>query len=306
MKSGFESTPGRNDPFRIKSFFIIFLICSYSFVLSCAKGVQYHEREIGGGLNFFTWNDEFQLGQQVLADVARTMPLDNDPVVLDVLYRVGHRLNEAAIQAGFPQINWRFFYINSDDVNAFAAPGGNLFFIRGLLYRLEHEDELAAIMGHEMGHVYGRHTTKRLSQMLLATGIVLVVGEALEEEDKTLGEFFKAFGGIGLFFYSLNYSRNQERESDFIGFHLMTDAGYNPDGMARAFERLLAVEKKAGSAGTPAFLSTHPGTEERIKTTRERMKTLGIKPAITPDQPDFRSLLNHLRSSSTEADSSIP
>ena len=288
---GTRLSPPSYNRKRIRPLIVLLLML---MVAACAQGVKYHEREIGGGLNFFTWNDERQLGQQVLADVSRQMKVENDPVVLDVLYRIGHRLNKAAVAAGFRPVPWEYYYINTEDVNAFAAPGGYLFFLRGLLFRLEHEDELAAIMGHEMGHVYGRHSTKRLSQLLLAAGVILATGEALKSKNKTLGNFFEAFGGIGLFFYSLNFSRNQERESDFIGFHLMRDAGYNPDGMARAFERLLEVEKKAGGGG-PAFLSTHPGTRERIQTARKRLKSLGIKPSVTPDSPDFRQMLQHLR-----------
>lgn len=263
-------------------------------LISCAHAVRYHGRNIGGGLNLFSVEDEAQLGASVLHNVTSSMNLRDDPVVLPVLQRVGQNLNQAALDAGFRIVPWQFFYIDQPDVNAFAAPGGYIFFFRGLLYRLEHEDELAAIIGHEMGHVLARHTTSRLSNILVAYGITVFATETIRSKEEKLGDLFEIFGGIGLFFYSLNFSRHQETESDFIGFHLMADAGYDPEGMARAFERILNTEEMKQIQPGPTFLSTHPDIRRRIQTIRSRMNTLQNRPNTRVDNPDFIAMHHHL------------
>ncbi|MFO0857581.1 MAG: M48 family metallopeptidase [Phycisphaerales bacterium] len=158
------------------------------------------------------------------------------------------------------QLPWEFTLLNSNVINAFALPGGKVFVSRGLAQKMTNEAQLAAVIGHEIGHVTARHINDRYTRMMgaqLGLGVVGVFlgGEAGAADLSQLGG---QIAQVAL----MSYDRKQELESDSLGMRYMTRAGYDPIG-ARQVMELLARE--AGAGGQPEFLSTHPHPESRIK-----------------------------------------
>lgn len=175
----------------------------------------------------------------------------------EYVVEVGERLAEH-VESEFADIEWSFTTLDSDVINAFALPGGNVFISRGLLQRLENEAQLAGVLGHEIGHVTGQHVDERLSQAVFAEIGLGVLGTLTESQLTMLGAQLFASG------YQLRFGRNQEIEADELGMRYMVDAGYDPRGMLQVMEIL--QEASGGGARSLEFLSTHPHPETRIET----------------------------------------
>ena len=181
------------------------------------------------------------------------------------LQRVGRRIAEAA-QA--PEFDWEFTLIRSDQVNAWALPGGKIAFYTGILPLLENEAGLATVMAHEVAHVLARHGGERMSQHM-AIGIVGELiqvgmgGMAPENQRLVLGAY-----GLGTQLgVALPFSRRHEYEADRIGLTLMARAGYDPEEAAVFWSRMAEMSGDK----PPEFLSTHPSDESRIRQLRELM-----------------------------------
>lgn len=166
----------------------------------------------------------------------------------------------AQIDGGPVEVEWTFHVLDSDVVNAFALPGGHLFVTRELLARMSNEAQLAAVLGHEAGHVLARHVDERLSRGMIAQGIVITAGVMSEDELIAVGSSVLAQVTM------LHYDRGQELESDRLGIRYMARAGYDPVGMIQLLE-ILMEDSHAGRP--PEFLSTHPHPENRIEQARE-------------------------------------
>ncbi|HEX2200179.1 MAG TPA: M48 family metalloprotease [Burkholderiales bacterium] len=168
--------------------------------------------------------------------------------------RVGARLVSRSIAAQSP---YRFsFHVLADPrtVNAFALPGGPIFITEGLLSRLRSEDELAGVLGHEIGHVIGRHSSEQLAKQQLTQG--LIGAAVLGTGDYTTAQIGQLVGGL----INMRYGRDDELESDALGIRIMAEAGYDPRAML-AVMRTLA--KASGGSRQPEFFSTHPHPENR-------------------------------------------
>ena len=167
---------------------------------------------------------------------------------------VGQRLARVT-EPDFKDIKWEFITLDSDVINAFALPGGKVFITRGILSQFNNEAEVAAVLGHEIGHVTGKHVDERISQAtVLQTGAQL--GGALSRTQITsiaLNLFSQG--------YLLKFSREQESEADMQGLKYMTRAGYNPEGMIQVLQVLAEASK---GNRTPEMLATHPDPERRL------------------------------------------
>ena len=195
--------------------------------------------------------------------------------------RIGHAL-AATTESDNPSLPWEFTLLDSDVINAFALPGGKVFISRGLAARMTNEAQLAAVLGHEVGHVTARHSNERISLGRLVQGLVVgaAVGAAQSDEKwlQTAVPVIVGFGGQG---YLLKFSRDQELEADALGVRYMVRNGYNPLG-ARQVQEILAAA--AGEGGRPPeFFSTHPYAERRIE---QIDKLLRGEYAYTQDRPD--------------------
>lgn len=214
-------------------------------------------RNPGKGVNFYSLEHEIALGKQLAQEVERTSKMIDDPVVTEYVNRVGQNL----VRNSDARVPFTIKVIDSDEVNAFALPGGFFYVNSGLILRAQEESELAGVMAHEISHVVARHGTKQATKgemMQLATIPLILLGPG-------------GWAGYGIYealqlaipLSYLKFSRDAEREADFLGIQYMYKAGYDPNSYVTFFERIQADEKRR--PGTiPKFFSTHPPTPERI------------------------------------------
>jgi predicted Zn-dependent protease len=188
--------------------------------------------------------------------------------------RVGERirlaveryLDEEGLSHELSEYRWEFNLVMSDDVNAWAMPGGKVVIYSGMLPVAQDETGLAVVMSHEIAHVVAKHGNERMSQALLTQMGGMAFAVALSERpQQTQGLFMAAYGlgtQVGIL---LPYSRLQESEADHLGLIFMAMAGYDPRAAVPFWERM-AMEGK--QAAVPAFLSTHPPSDARIANIR--------------------------------------
>jgi len=214
-------------------------------------------RNVGKGVNFYSIEREIGLGKGLAQEVERSSKLIDDPIVVEYVNRVGQNL----VRNSDAKVPFTIKVIDSDEVNAFALPGGFFYVNSGLILRAQEESELAGVMAHEISHVTARHGTKQATKgemMQLATIPLMLLGPG-------------GWAGYGIYqalqlaipLSFLKFSRDDEREADFLGLQYMYKAGYDPNAYVTFFERIQADEKRR--PGTiPKFFSTHPPTPERI------------------------------------------
>ena len=174
--------------------------------------------------------------------------------------RVGQRL---AAQSEWTTLPWTFRVLDSSAVNAFAVPGGYIYVTRGLLAHMNSEAELAGVLGHEIGHVTGRHAAEQQRRATFAN-LGLLLGSVVSPEFATYGlQTGLAQTAVGLTL--LKYSRSQELESDENGIGYAVAAGYDPSGIGAFFATLQALAEEQGGRGVPGWASTHPEVDDRIE-----------------------------------------
>jgi predicted Zn-dependent protease len=215
------------------------------------------DRNVGKGVNFYSLEREIALGKSMAQEVERSSKLIDDPVVSEYVNRVGQNL----VRNSDAKVPFTIKVIDSDVVNAFALPGGFFYVNSGLILRADSEAELAGVMGHEIAHVAARHGTKdatkgELTQLAMIPLILLGPG---------------GWAGYGIYegmnfaipLSFLQFSREHEREADYLGLEYMYKAGYDPNAFVTFFEKIEADEKH--QPGTiPKVFSTHPPTPERV------------------------------------------
>ncbi len=210
----------------------------------------------------------------------------------DYVNGVGRRL---AAVSHRPSIPWAYNAVNDPDVNAYALPGGKISITRGLLARMESEDELAAVLGHETGHVTARHAARQYTRTLL-TQLALVGGMAyMEIQDVKYRGLYAIGGMIGAQLVLARYSRDQERQSDHLGLEYMTAAGYNPRGMVELLEILQGEHRREPNVVERMF-GSHPLTRERIEDARTRVASLPPGDLARPETREpFLQRVRHLK-----------
>ena len=197
---------------------------------------------------------ENTLGKIVATEIERSYGVVKDPLLTAYVNNIGQKL---ASVSGRTNVKYTFKVLNSDDVNATAAPGGYIFVNRGTIRLAKSEDELATVIGHEVGHVAGRHAMKQLNAQLLAT---LALAGFKSMKANTLGAVGSVAGGLAL----LKYSRDEENDADRRGLANAIHSGYEGRSMVKFFEAMLQDEKVEPSKFETYFL-THPTLSERIK-----------------------------------------
>lgn len=182
-----------------------------------------------------------------------------DPVVQSYVNQVGMSMVPLA---GRPEMQWQFHVLNSGQVNAFAVPGGYIYITQGLLFRMQNEAQLAGVLGHEIGHIAGRHSAQRIERSQTVGVLTAGVGILAEQAGMAaVGDL----GNVASQLYLLRYSRDHEREADMLGLKYMTRVGYNPRGIVQLMEILQAAGggKSAGPLGE--WTQTHPDPGNRIE-----------------------------------------
>ena len=167
-------------------------------------------------------------------------------------------------------------------INAFALPGGPIYVHTGTIAAAENEGQLAGVMGHEIAHVALRHGTNNASKAMLAQMPLAILGGVIGSRSMA-GQLARFGIGFGANSVLLKFSRNAERQADIIGTQMLFDAGYDPQEMARFFQKLQG-EKRGGSI---EFLSSHPNPGNRIEGVRKEISTLGPQKYQVAENPDF-------------------
>jgi beta-barrel assembly-enhancing protease len=213
---------------------------------------------------------EVQMGQEYAQQINAQLPIIQDPEVNRYINVLGDSISRLTSRK---DLDWHFFIVDSKEVNAFAVPGGFVYVNRGLIERADKMDEVAGVLGHEIGHVLRRHTIKQMQKgqaanvgITLACVLTGVCGNGAANAAIQVG-------GGALF---ARFSRGDEAEADQEGFDNVVRAGISPEGMVTMFQKLLE-ERKTRPAGVEAWFLTHPLEEDRITAIQARINQLPPK-----------------------------
>lgn len=224
------------------------------------------------GRNQLVFVDDSQLAKLSLdawAQTKKETPITKDTAAIARVNRVAKKIQSAA---GYGNQQWEFATFESKEVNAFVLPGGKVGVYKGLLDVASTDDQLAAVLGHETGHVSGRHAAERYSQSTLAETGMATAGAALGATNLAYKQQLYSVLGLGVQVgVLLPYSRLQESEADRIGVDYMHTAGYKVNESVTLWEKMA----KLGSSRQPAFLSTHPAPESRAEDLRKYIAQKG-------------------------------
>lgn len=234
---------------------------------------------------------EVQMGQDEAAQANAQLPIINDPEVNRYINVLGDSIARLTSRGS---LDWQFFIVDSKEVNAFAIPGGFVYVNRGLIERADHMDEVAGVLGHEIGHVVKRHTVKQMQQEQKANiGVTLVCVLTSICNNQAAGTVINAAGGA----IFAKFSRTDEKEADDVGFDNVVRAGISPVGMVTMFQKLLD-ERKTRPAGVDAWFQTHPLEEARIADIQSKINKLPPDQLarLTTDTQNFHSFKRHLAS----------
>lgn len=236
--------------------------------------------------NVISDEEELQIGQKVAAEVEKENAPLRDRFLQDYVNDVGWRVARAALEDR-PGIPYTFKVIAAKEVNAFACPGGPVYIQTGLLAAAGDESEVVGVLGHEIGHVVAKHGARQMSKEI---GIESVLDAILGEKGNDGARAgAKILGGVFL----LHYSREDELEADSYGLKYAVAAGYDPDGLARMFERLRA-EAGDDPGSVERLLSTHPALGERVARIRGMLVASPPPRGLLRDRPYFQQVKRRL------------
>ncbi|HZT31500.1 MAG TPA: M48 family metallopeptidase [Bryobacteraceae bacterium] len=236
-------------------------------------------RDVGKGVNFYSLEKEIALGKQMAQEVEREAKIIDDPVIAEYVNRVGQNL----VRNSDAKVPFTIKVLDSDEVNAFALPGGFFFVNSGLILKADNEAELAGVMAHEIAHVAARHGTRQATRGALVNYASLPLifmggwtGYAIQEA-----------AGLAIPMGFLKFSRGFEAEADMLGLQYMYKTGYDPTCFVDFFEKIESLEKTKPGALSKVF-STHPMTEERIKAAQKNIQEmLKARPEYVVNTSEF-------------------
>jgi predicted Zn-dependent protease len=238
--------------------------------------------------------EEQELGAQEAEKIKQSMGLVDDPEIVAYVKAVGRRLAEHSPRK---DVDYTFHIVDMELPNAFALPGGYVYVSRGLLVLVNSENELAGVMGHEIGHVAGRHAVQRVTRSVATSPFRIVTGiagAAVGIVAPGVGNTVAGVGQVASAMVIAPYSRDQEREADRVGQEMAANAGWNPEGLPSLLESLGKAEKLlSGEARQSSFFDTHPATDERVAETTQRASQLSAAPAH-PIAKDHAALMAKL------------
>jgi predicted Zn-dependent protease len=243
-------------------------------------------RDVGKGVNFYSLEKEIALGKQLAQEVEREAKIVDDPVIAEYVNRVGQNL----VRNSDAKVPFTIKVIDSEEINAFALPGGFFFVNSGLIMKAETEAELAGVMAHEIAHVAARHGTRQATrgQIINYASIPLIFMGGWT------GYAIRQGAGLAIPLGFLNFSRGFEREADFFGLQYLYKAGYDPTAFVDFFEKIQTLEKKKPGSISKVF-STHPMTDDRIKQSqKEIQEVLESKPEYVVSTSEFNDVKNRL------------
>jgi len=245
-------------------------------------------RDIGGrGLgNWYSLEKEIAMGKQYAQEVEASVKLVQDPVVNEYVNRIGQNL----VRNSDAKVPFTIKVVDSDEINAFALPGGFFYVNSGLILAADNEAELAGVMAHEIAHVAARHSMRQMTRANLmnlgSIPLIFMGGWA--------GYAIRSAAGFALPMTFLTFSRGFEAEADYLGLEYMYKTGYDPQAFVAFFEKLQAKEKKKPGTLAKAF-STHPQTPDRIEKSQEEIgKVLPAKAEYVVSTSEFDDVKTRL------------
>jgi beta-barrel assembly-enhancing protease len=236
-------------------------------------------------------DQEVAMGQQDAAQVNAQLPLVTDPEITSYVDRIGQSI---AAKTSRSDLAWHFYVVNTNDVNAFALPGGFIYVNRGLIEQSDKLDELAGTLGHEIGHVVRRHAVEQLKKQTGANIGLSLACTLTRLCEHAASQIVINAAGSALF---ARYSRVDEAQADSEAVVNVVRAGYDPRGIPELFKVLLR-ERKRSPTQLDAFFASHPLEESRITATEEQIRQLGpgTLQGLLADDPGFHAFRNALAS----------
>jgi len=247
---------------------------------------QIGNRNVGKGVNFYSIEKEIALGKQLAQQVERQAKLINDPIISEYVNRVGQNL----VRNSDAKVPFTIKVIDSEEVNAFALPGGFFFVNSGLILKADNEAELAGVMAHEIAHVAARHGTRQATRGEIAQiGMIPLI-------------FMGGWTGYGIYQAAsvlvpvgfLQFSRSMESEADMLGLQYMYKTGYDPTAFVDFFEKIETLEKRKPGTMAKVF-STHPMTDDRIRAAQKNIQEMLVaKPEYVVTTSEFNDVKGRL------------
>lgn len=224
-------------------------------------------RDIDGKINLYSLESEVAAGKQYAQEIERSARIIDDPIVTEYVNRVGQNL----VRNSDAKVPFTIKVVDSDELNAFALPGGFFYVNSGLILAATEEAELAGVMAHEIAHVTARHGTRQMTKGQITQWAMLPL------------MIFGPGGWLGYGIYQglnflipmqfLKFTRDAEREADFLGLQYMYKTGYDPNAYIGFFEKVQAQEKKRPGS-IPKVFASHPPSAERIQNTQNEIATV--------------------------------
>jgi len=250
---------------------------------------QIGDRNVACKVNFFSIEKEIAMGKQYAQQVERQSKIITDPVIAEYVNRIGQNL----VRNSDAKVPFTIKVIDGDEVNAFALPGGFFFVYSGLILKADTEAELAGVMAHEIAHVAARHGTCQMTKGEIANIAMIPVM-------LTMG----GWAGYGIYEGAsilvpmgfLQFSRNYERQADYLGLQYLYKTGYDPEAFVDFFEKIETLEKRKPGTMAKVF-STHPMTDDRIAAAQKEIaEILKAKPEYVVTTSEFNEVKARLAS----------
>jgi predicted Zn-dependent protease len=233
---------------------------------------------------------EVQMGTEYAQQINAQLPIIKDPEVVRYINVLGDSIARLADDRN---LGWQFFVVNSNEVNAFAVPGGYVYVNRGLIERTQRMDQLAGVLGHEIGHVIRRHSVQQMEKAQGANvGVTLAcVLTGVCNNQATAAAI--NVGGTALF---AKFSRDDEAQADEEGVKNVVRAGIDPRGIPEMF-RILLDERERSPSTVSSWFATHPMEEDRIKATEAQIAKINpaILSGLTKDSRSFQAFKERVR-----------
>lgn len=243
-------------------------------------------RDVAKGVNFYSLEREIAMGKSYAQEVERQAKMIDDPTITEYVNRVGQNI----VRNSDVKVPVTIKVIDSDEVNAFALPGGFFFVNSGLLLKAETEAELAGVMAHEIAHIAARHGTRQATR----GEIINIASIPLIFMGGWAGYGIRQGASILIPMGFLKFSRDFEKEADMLGLQYLYKAGYDPTAFVDFFEKLQTAEKRKPGTMAKVF-SSHPPTGDRIKDAQKNIdEILQSKPEYVVTTSEFNKVKTRL------------